>query len=297
MKNLVKYITLTAVIIFMEMNANAQQQMENSMSQYFRNRTLWNAGFTGIDRAKIYAMQNRSWVGFDGAPVMTNISGELNFGENSSAGLQIMSDVTGLLYRTFGVLNYAYRVKLQEERQFRIGISLALSGDRLNSKYIDQGGAVDPLIMNNINSNAQFDGNLGIVYKSKKLAIGASFYRLKENFKSGNNNAANLAFAQLGGTYDIFFNNNEQVNLMPLLQLRFYRETKPVYDVGAQFEYKKLINFMAVYQSTGNIRTGTGFSLKKQVAFNFFYNTNIKVANASSQQYEIGLGLGFSKDK
>ncbi len=37
---------------------------------------------------------------------MTNISSELNFGENSAAGIQFMSDVSGLLYNTFGIVNH-----------------------------------------------------------------------------------------------------------------------------------------------------------------------------------------------
>lgn len=292
-----KLLSLVITFLLTHFTVIAQQQMENSMSQYYRYRTLWNAGFTGLDGTRLYAMQNRSWVGFNGAPVMTNISGELNFGENSSAGLQIMSDVTGILHRSFGVFNYAYRVKLQEQQQLRIGISLAFSSDRLNSKYIDEGGAVDPLIMNNINATPQFDGNIGVVYINKKITLGASFYRLKENFKSNNPNTANLALAQLGVMYDLSVMGDARLNLKPLLGLRLYRNTNAVFDVGAQFDYDKLVNTMLVYQSSGNIRAGAGLRLKEIAEVNFFYNTNIRVANSASQQYEMGIGFYIAGKK
>ena len=167
MKKVQIVVLLFIAFYSIQFSASAQQQMENTMSQYFRNRMLWNPGFTGADGNKIYALQNRSWVGFDGAPVLTNISGEVNFGANSAAGLQFMSDVTGVLYRTFGVFNYVYKVKLSQEQNIRIGISLAFAGDRVNSKYIDQGGAVDPLVVASIDNKVQFDGNIGGVYTNK----------------------------------------------------------------------------------------------------------------------------------
>ncbi len=292
-------IGILLVIIFctMQISASAQQQMENTMSQYFRNRMLWNPGFTGADGNKIYALQNRSWVGFEGAPVLTNISGEVNFGANSAVGLQFMSDVTGVLYRTFGVLNYAYKVKLSQEQNIRIGISLAFAGDRVNSKYIDQGGAVDPLIVASIDNKIQFDGNIGAVYNNKKLTLGLSFYRLRENFTTKDGGSANLAIAQMGGTYDIHIGGDEKLSLKPLAMVRLYRTTSALIDLGAQFEYNKQVNVMAVYQSTGNIRAGAGIAMSNLGEANFFYNTNVKVANAASQQYEIGIGLYLNKKK
>lgn len=291
MKKINSIIILVAAFTAIQFNASAQQQLENTMSQYFRNRMLWNPGFTGADGNKIYAMQNRSWVGFDGAPVMTNISGEVNFGENAAAGLQIMSDVTGILYRTFGVFNYAYKVKLNEDQNIRIGISLAFAGDRINNKYIDQGGAIDPLIVSSIDRKIQYDGNIGGVYTNKKLTLGLSFYRLRTNFSVKSGEGANLALAQLGGTYSININGDEKLNLKPMAMVRLYRTTSALIDIGAQFEYNKQVNAMLVYQSTGNIRAGAGLGIKDLGEANFFYNTNIKVANAASQQYELGMAF------
>jgi type IX secretion system PorP/SprF family membrane protein len=282
---------LIGLMVLLNISAQAQQQLENTMSQYFRNRMLWNAGFTGIDGNKVSIMQNRSWAGFEGAPVMTNLSGEFNFGANSAAGLQVMSDVTGILYRTFGVFNYAYKVKLNADQNIRIGISLAFAGDRINSKYIDQGGVIDPLIISSIDRKIQYDGNIGGVYTNKRLTVGLSFYRLRENFSVKSGEGANLALGQLGGTYSLDIGGNEQLNLKPMMMVRLYRTTGALVDLGAQFEYDKQVNAMLVYQSTGNIRAGAGLILKEIGEANFFYNTNIKVANAASQQYELGMAF------
>jgi len=290
--NKIKIIAVLCIsMLFALEHVSAQQQIENSMSQYFRNRMLWNAAFTGIDGNKLYAIQNRSWVGFEGAPITTNFSGELNFGQNSAGGLQISTDISGILYKTYGVLNYAYRIKFSQEQQLRIGLSFILSGERLNTRYIDQGGSVDPLIANSINQKVQYDGNIAGVYTNKKFTLGVSFYRLSDNLSTKSGGSADLAFAQLGASYDININGDEKVNLKPLAMLRLYRTTSSVADFGAQFEYNKLVNIMLVYQTTGNIRAGAGVQLKDLGEANFFYNTNNKVASGYSQQYELGIGF------
>ena len=289
-------VTLFIVGVLFQLQATAQQQMENSMSQYYQSRMLWNPGFTGADGNKIYVLQNRSWVGFDGAPVMTALSGEVLFGANSAAGMHVISDVTGILYRTFGIFNYAYRLKLKKDAQLRIGISFVLTSDRLSNNYIAQTNAAsDPLLANNINSAVQFDGNLGLVYTDKKFAIGASFFRLRDNLSVKSDGAADLAFLQMGGTYAIDL--SDKMQLKPLAMLRVYRITESVADLGMQLESHKLLHAMLLYQTTGNIRAGAGLWLNKSIIANFFYNTNTKEASSSSQQYELGIGFHLKGKK
>ncbi len=127
-----------------------------------RNKMLWNAGYTGAAGNRIYALPNRSWAGLDAAPLMTSISGKFNFGQNSAGGVQVISDAAGVMYRTYGVFNFAYRIKLGQEQSLRSGVPLAFNTDRLNSKALE-GTIPDPTILNSINSNPKFDGNFGTV--------------------------------------------------------------------------------------------------------------------------------------
>lgn len=276
---------------------HAQQQIENSMSQYFRNRILWNPGFTGIDGNKAFALQNRSWIGFDGAPVLTAFSGEVNFGNNSSAGLQVVSDVTGILYRTFGVFSYAYRIKFEEEKQLRIGISLSVAGDRLDNRYVDPAIAIDPLIANNMNQKAYYDGNLGLVYTAHDLTLSTTFFRIGETISGKENGDANLAYLKMGAYYDFHGDEDAKIHFKPMVMGRLYKATQSVFDLGAELTYNKLINAMMLYQTTGNIRTGAGLKIENWGEVNFFYNTNTKIANSNSQQYELSVGFHWGNKK
>jgi hypothetical protein len=132
-----------------------------------------------------------------------------------------------------------------------------------------------------------------MVYQTKKITLGASLFRLQENLQ--NSSVSNLATGQLAAYYNITISSDGKTNLNPVMMLRFYKNTTSVFDFGAQFDYNNLLNVMMVYQTSGNVRTGAGLRLKDIAALNLFYNTNIKVVNASSQQYEIGLGFNLNK--
>lgn len=284
-----KYFLTTLVLLLISVTVvEGQQQMENSMSQYFRNRMLWNAGYTGASGNRIYALQNRSWAGFDGAPVMTSISGEFNFGQNSAGGVQVISDVAGVMYRTYGVLNYAYRIKLGQEQSLRLGVALAFNSDRLNSKALE-GVSPDPTILDNINSKPKFDGNFGAVYQKGAFDVAVSLYRLGANMRNSSTNNVNQAVGQMGVGYRMKLTSDEKVLLKPLAMFRLYSETKSIFDIGAELDYHELLHVMTLYQTTGNIRAGAGLRKAGLGEANFFYNTNTKVANSASQQYELGI--------
>ncbi|MCX6205182.1 MAG: PorP/SprF family type IX secretion system membrane protein [Bacteroidetes bacterium] len=275
-------------IALISINAKAQQEAENTMSQYFNNRMLSNVGFTGADGNKISLIQNRSWIGFDGAPVLTSLSGEMNFGLNSAGGLNFISDKSGVLIRTYGVVNYAYRIKLDELQSLRLGASLSFHGDRLNDAYIASGGEYDPVIKENINTKLQYDGDFGIIYKREKLELALSILRIGNNLR-GNQDNANLAYAQFAAYYDFELGNESNIDLKPMAMYRAYRNTSGVIDLGMQFQYNKCMNAMAVYQNTGNIRAGAGFCRKGLGEVNLFYNTNTKISNSASQQFEFSI--------
>jgi len=289
-------IALTAMCtLILHEQVSAQMQMENSMSQYYHNKMLWNAGYTGADSSKLYVLQNRGWVGFDGAPIMTSVSGEFLFGRNSALGVHVISDLAGVLRRTFGVLSYAYRVKFSETNSLRLGIGLSVNSDRLDFKNVDASAAMsDPAVANNVNAKYVFDGNFGAVYRARNFDLGFSVFRINAN-RIGGNDIGNMSVAQIGGTYYFEVGEEGKTIVKPLAMMRFYRNTGNVLDLGFQSEYHGAFNFMLVYQTTGNLRFGAGLRKSGLGELNLFYNSNYKLVSAASQQYELGLGIYMKK--
>jgi type IX secretion system PorP/SprF family membrane protein len=275
----------------------AQQKFENAMSQYFHNRSLLNPAFTGMDGNKIQAIQNRSWIGFDGAPVLTVFTGEFNFGLNSSGGAHIFSDKSGIVFRTTGILNYSYNIKLNQNQQLKLGIAFTISSERLDNSMIDATTAIDPLIAANINGKPSYDGNFGALYIADKLTIGTSFFRIGENLSKNALGNADLILMKGGIYYHFNKDQSDKVQIRPMAMISIFRNLPAVFDGGVQAIFSKHLNAMVIYQSTGNIRTGAGLVLGNIGEANVYYNSNLNRAGINAQQYELGLKFNIGNKK
>lgn len=292
-----KWLLLTTCMVMIQLTICAQQKFENAMSQYFHNRSLLNPAFTGMDGNKLQIIQNRSWVGFDGAPVLTVITSEFNFGTNSGIGGNIFADKSGIVYRTTGVLNYSYRIKLNNERALKLGIGFTVSSERLDNRMLDASAVIDPVIAANINGKPSYDGNFGILYVTNKLSIGATFFRIAENLSKDALGNADLILMKGGIFYHFNQKAEGEFQLKPLAMISIYRNQPAVFDGGLQAIFNKYFNAMAVYQTTGNIRAGAGISIGEIGEINLFYNTNHKQSTVNAQQYEFGFKLNLPTKK
>lgn len=292
-----KWLLIAACLMMIQITGKAQQKFENAMSQYFHNRSLLNPAFTGMDGNKLQVMQNRSWVGFEGAPVLTVITSEFNFGDNSGIGGHIFADKSGIVYRTTGVLNYAYRIKLNKDRALKLGIGFTVTSERLDPRMLEAGAAVDPVIAANINGKPSYDGNFGILYTTEKLNIGATFFRISENLSKDALGNADLILMKGGIFYNFNPNTEGEFQLKPLAMISIFKNLPAVFDGGAQAIFNKYFNAMAVYQTTGNIRAGVGISIGEIGEINLFYNTNNKQSTVNAQQYEFGFKLNLPAKK
>lgn len=292
-----RLILIVVLVLTQYQQTIGQQRTENPMSQYFHNRSLLNPGFTGTDGNKIQAFQNRSWVGFDGAPVLTVLTGEFNFGKNAAIGGHIFSDKSGIVYRTTGLLNYSYRIKFKNEHELRLGIGFSVTSERLDLDMLEPGASVDPLIAANINGKPAYDGNFGMLYNAKQLSIWSSFFRISENLSNKSNlGNADLLMMKSGIYYHINQDKVDQIQFKPLAMISLYKDFAPVFDFGTQIIVNKYVNAMFVYQTIGNVRAGAGLTLGDICEANIFYNSNNRQANMNAQQFEFGLTFKLSKN-
>lgn len=289
-KKIFKRGLITALLAVFALISYAQQQLENTISQYFHNRILLNPAYTGIDGNKLYALQNRSYLQFEGAPVMNSISGEVLFGQNSALGIQVLNDKSGALIRSIGALNYAYRIQLAEEKYIRLGIALAFNSDRLNAAMLRPNSLTDPAVQANLTAQKTYDANFGVVYNSAKTDLFLSFNRIGNNLQS-EWQIANLSYLNIGASYAVFLDADEKIIFKPISILHLYRRTWAIADLGFHLNFNQGINCMAIYQTSGNIKAGAGINISGTAEANFFYHTNYQQANTFSQQFEIGLGV------
>lgn len=281
-------LPLLIACLFAGLKVNAQSYFNNPISQYYRNPYLWNGAYAGAKQTPfVYGLVNRSWIGFDGAPTLVMLTGDLSFGKNSGAGLQVVSDKSGALQRTIAKLNYSYKVVMSEAENLRLGIGVSAFRERLSNDMVSNNGQFDQTVKSFNDNGWDVDGEFGAVYENSNFSFGASFFNLRTAMKNLENRPTDLPVIQLVSSYR--FDLENQLALKPLASFKHFMNSKNLLTAGCQLEYDKVFHASAMYQTNGSVLGGLGVGLKDLGEVNFFYATNNK--QGYGQQYEIALGI------
>jgi type IX secretion system PorP/SprF family membrane protein len=267
----------------------AQQYMKNPVGQYYSNGYLWNPAYAGSkDHPSFYALLNKSWIGFEGSPTLVMFTGDIAFGKASGIGLKLLSDKSGMLYRTSVMLDYAYTLRFTNERRLRLGISAGTFSERLNA----EGNALaDPAIYGyNNDTRTNFDGSLGAVYEDGNFSAGASFYNLNSGYFS-KNNSMDVALANFMASYTLLVTSGDSTTIKPLIGYKLYSQTGNIFTAGMQIEQRKIFYAGVLWQQTGNFIGSIGIRIGKTAEINCSYSSNNKYGYG--QLWEIGLGIGL----
>ncbi|BAV06232.1 type IX secretion system membrane protein, PorP/SprF family [Filimonas lacunae] len=273
----------------------AQLYYNNPVARFYRNTYLANPAYAGAqEQPFVYALVNRSWIGFDGAPTLVQLSGDMNFGKSSGAGIQLANDKSGVLKRSYAKFSYAYKIKLAgENHAVRLGFSLSAFRQQLDGSAIIDGGVVDAGAKQFNEQGWKADGDFGATYQFKGFAFSAAAFNLRQWFPDVNSNPANQETMNLMASYAWQPADNKQIELKPLVAARFFTKASSIIGGGAQFTYDKTVHASAIWQNTGNITGTVGLMLKSIGGeINFSYVTNNK--QGYGQQFEVGLGIGLS---
>lgn len=294
MKKYIVWMVITGCVAI-TLPGNAQLYYNNPVARFYRNNYLANPAFAGSrDQAFLYALVNRSWIGFDGAPTLIQFSGDLPFGSNSGAGLQVASDKSGVLQRTYAKLSYAYKIKLGgETERLKLGFSFSTYRQQLDNTAVTDGGVIDPAAKAFNDQDWHVDGDFGAAYETGGFQFSATAFNLRRWFPDFNNQPTDLETVTLMTSYAFHTSNN--IELKPLLSARFFTKSNWVAAAGGQFTYDHLVHASAIWQNTGSVCGTIGFMLKQLGEVNFSYATNNK--QGYGHQYEVGLGVAIPGKK
>ena len=145
-----KLYFLSVCIFLLAFPAFSQVQL----TQYFLDGTLYNPAFAGSQEAICANVYGRhQWLGLADANgnKISPRSGVFNFNApiyaiNSGLGLNVIYDKTGF-EQTLGVkLNYAYRIRFNEQNSLGIGLAFSLSGKSIDFSQLILEQPGDPLL-------------------------------------------------------------------------------------------------------------------------------------------------------
>lgn len=167
----------------------AVSQQDVQFSQFMFNRIYYNPGVAGSGGAIcINGLHRSQWVGFEGAPVSTNLNANIPIrGIGGGIGVNIVSDQIGYFNDVSAGLSYAYQLDLARGTLgFGLGATF-LNRGLANAVWQtpDQGGmipgSIDPQLPAGNASGFQVDLDFGLYYQDNNIWAGVSSTRMIEN--------------------------------------------------------------------------------------------------------------------
>ncbi len=259
-------------------------------SQLDRNKVFLNPAYTGFYETTVFSLMHRSsWLGFGGA----NGPGRMFQNAEFHAPLKKQSIALGGLLRHVkegGVnvneafLNYSHRIELFENNRLTLGIKFGARFTSLDQDLKLQDAADDPAFSayeNKTIPNAGF----GIAYYNSQYFIGLSVpYLFNSEMKAVFNQYSFI----LSGGGDIEINND--VGFQPRGTFVYNIITPVTYQVQFNFTYREMFLGGLGYRASDALIFTFGYSLNRQISFNYSYDLNIgNVKTYSKGSHEIGL--------
>lgn len=291
-----KKFLYTAILTFSALAAWSQSEQIYTFNLF--NQMNFNPAVAGskevLDAGAIY--RNQWWSGIDGAPKSVNAYGHMPFAKNTSGiGINLISDKIGLdRVLTFGV-NYAYRIKVNENSKISLGLGARFENGRADWGQANEGvNGTDPDVGNSEVSKSTFNVGPGAYFYNKKFYVGLSVPRLLANSlystKDEFSGKVNTYFLQGGFTVPL----SDKVDLLPNAQVR-YNPNSPfdfdanlnvmfndVFMVGAMYRLDDSIDGLLVYQFKSGLRLGLAMDY-----------TLSELQKATTGSFEVMVGYTF----
>ncbi|WP_207510394.1 PorP/SprF family type IX secretion system membrane protein [Longitalea luteola] len=279
--------------------SNATGLLNPSGTMFFQNQYLGNAAMAGIDSGlHLNAAHRRQWQNsIDGAPVTTFFSADVNTGNRGGAGLNVMSDVAGLINRTRLALSYAYHMPLSSTRnQFlHFGMSLSFNFQRIDMSKID-GDINDPALLAYNARDNYFEGDFGMAYTDEHWNVQAALPNIRAMFTGINRGINGGTLVYSAASYK-FKNEGAVSTIEPKVAYRNIRGFDDIIDAGVNVSFlDDVANVMAMYHTSKSFTAGIGVNIKKTAVIQLMYTTQTGgIRSHVDGSYEVGATVNLFK--
>ena len=153
------YKKIIYLFLILQSGYFAQQIPLNTLYSY--NNIQINPASAGIDKGiEINLSHRQQWLGFDGAPVTTWLTSQMQLSSKMGLGFSMAYDQVSFLERFNCEGSFSYHLKVNKKNSLHLGLSIGFLQGSLKLNDIISSDASDPIILNpNLNGvafNSQF---------------------------------------------------------------------------------------------------------------------------------------------
>jgi type IX secretion system PorP/SprF family membrane protein len=293
-------ILLFFVVFFSEIPAFSQ--VEPSFTQFFVNPYHFNPSYAGIEgRPTLFLYYRQQWAGIEGAPATANLSFHTPLSLGLNFGLDVMHDNRGIVGTNSGLITIGYVVPFSRVTFLRFGISAGmgfrnfdLSDPTINTS--------DPALINMMDNNSYFDGNVGLSFQSGYFNVGAS---LPSIFQPDLNSLKTIETSYIAPLDKILFNASyrfyfadDALAFEPEALFRYYKNEPSQYEGAGILHIKNLIWVGGSYRQDYGISAFAGVKIKNFLSFGYSYGIgSASLPGIGSSSHEFLLTLFTGKPK
>ena len=272
-------ISLMFLGILLFLGAVAQQ--EPTFTQYFVNDMVYNPAISGSKSYNSFVLQTRQqWLGFEGAPLSTNISYHSAINNRSAMGGYLMFEKTSPSMQANLHLNYAYHVPLNYDKvNLSFGIGSKLMYYNLDFNQDDLPSGQDPAFSANSYEKFLADVESGIYLYGRNFYIGYSAINLLQSSFNGEagegfsqNNEFRNYFGMMGYRLSII-NNDWQ--LEPSILLRQEEGQIRTFDLSGRIFYLENNWAGITYRTNGTLAFIVGFLANNNMHIAYSYDQTL----------------------
>jgi len=289
-----KIILILSVLLSVSVFA----QQEPLFTQYYNNDMGINPAVSGSKTYNSLNMQTRQqWLGFEGAPLSTNINYHGALNNRSAMGGYLMFDKANPSLQANLQLNYAYHVPLNYDKvNLSFGIGAKLMYYNLDFKSEDLPPGIDPAYSASSYDNTIGDASAGTYLYGRNFYLGFSASNLLQSTFStafGLSPVSNKLFRNYYtmGAYRFSIMNRDW-QLEPSFLLRKMQLHSNLTDITTRIIYLEDTWTGLTYRTNGTLVFGFGFLANKvHISYTYDHTFAGEIMQYTYGTHEIGLSL------
>ncbi len=289
---------LLAVFTFLFTNIKCQQQ--NRFTQFMWNEYAINPAYTGaLAYSPVQLTYRKQWQGFNGSPETFTFGGHTALNAKMGLGGMVFKDnMGGAITQTGIMLNYAYRVRLNNQSNLSFGLSAIINQFAFDNTKINALNVNDPSFQGGVQKSITPDFSFGILYKYKqKLSIGFSATQLIQSKLNNLNDvvgANNQLIRHYNAQVAYKFIINDKFTMEPAILAKATEVTPLQIDANLRAWYRNVLMLGFTYRHQDAVAVLLGVKFKNMfVGYSYdISTTSIRTYNNGS--HEIVMGYHFA---
>ena len=286
------------LILSMLLSVSVFAQQELLFTQYYNNDMAINPAVSGSKTYNSLSMQTRQqWLGFEGAPLSTNISYHGALNNRSAMGGYLMFDKANPSLQANLQLNYAYHIPLNYDKvNLSFGVGAKLMYYNLDFENEDLPPGIDPAYSASAYDNTIGDASAGTYLYGRNFYLGFSasnLYQSTFNTPIRLSPVSNKLFRNYYTMGAYRFNiMNRDWQLEPSFLLRKMELHSNVTDITTRILYLEDTWAGLTYRSNGTLVFGFGFLANKiHISYTYDHTFAGEIMQYTYGTHEIGLSF------